>query len=112
MSHTFTVAQLQAALTSATPPIVLDVRRAATFERADELIADAVWRDPERVTGWSQSLDRARPVVVYCLHGHQVSQDCAQKLRDLGVEAAYLEGGIEAWIATGGKTAAKTGAST
>jgi rhodanese-related sulfurtransferase len=112
VSHTFTVAQLQAALTSATPPIVLDVRRAATFERANELIADAVWHDPERVANWSGGLDPARPVVVYCVHGHQVSQDCARKLRDLGLDAAYLEGGIEAWTSTGGKTAAKTGAST
>ncbi len=112
MSHTFTVAQLQAALASATPPLVLDVRRVATFERATELIVNAVWRDPELVTSWSEGLDQARPVVVYCVHGHQVSQDCARKLRDLGLEAAYLEGGIEAWTSTGGNTAAKTGGST
>jgi rhodanese-related sulfurtransferase len=112
MSHAFTVAQLQAALASARPPLVLDVRRAATFDRADELIADAVWRDPERVDDWADGLDQSRRVVVYCVHGHQVSQGCAQKLRDLGLEATYLEGGIEAWTSTGGQTTAKTGAST
>jgi rhodanese-related sulfurtransferase len=112
MSHTFTVAQLQAALASATPPLVLDVRRGATFEHADEIIIGAVWRDPERVDDWSGKLDRARPVAVYCVHGHQVSQDCSRRLRERGLEAAYLEGGIEAWVSTGGETSARTGAST
>jgi rhodanese-related sulfurtransferase len=112
MSRTITLAQLQAALASATPPLVLDVRRAATFERATELIVDAAWRDPEQVNDWSEGLDRARPVVVYCVHGHQVSQECSRYLRERGLEAAYLEGGIEAWVSTGGETNAKTGAPT
>ena len=112
MSHAHTVAQLQAALASATPPLVLDVRRAPTFEQADELIAGAVWRDPERIDEWSEGLDPARPVIVYCVHGHQVSQGCSRKLRELGLEATFLEGGIEAWTSTGGQTTAKTGAST
>jgi len=112
MSHGYTVAQLQAALASATAPLLLDVRRAPTFQQADDLIAGAVWRDPERIDEWSEGLNPARAVIVYCVHGHQVSQGCARKLRDLGLEAAFLEGGIEAWTATGGGTAAKTGAST
>jgi rhodanese-related sulfurtransferase len=110
MSHAFTVPQLQAAFTSATPPLVLDVRRAPTFHQADGLITGAVWRDPERIDEWFEGLDPARPVVVYCVHGHQVSQSCAQMLGDLGLEAAFLEGGIEAWISTGGQITAKTGA--
>ena len=112
MSHGYTAAELQAALASATPALVLDVRRTQTFQQADDLIAGAVWRDPERIDEWSGGLDPARPVIVYCVHGHQVSQGCARKLRNLGLEAAFLEGGIEAWISTGGKTTAKTGAST
>jgi len=112
MIHPFTVAELQVALASATAPLVLDVRRAPTFQQADELIAGAVWHDPERIDEWSEGLDRARRVVVYCVHGHQVSQGCAQKLRELGLKASFLEGGIEAWISTGGQTTAKTGAST
>ena len=112
MIHPFTVAELQAALASATPPLILDVRQAPTFQQADELIAGAVWHDPEHIDEWSEGLDRARRVVVYCVHGHQVSQGCAQKLRELGLNASFLEGGIEAWISTGGQTTAKTGAST
>jgi rhodanese-related sulfurtransferase len=110
MSHAYSVAQLQAALSSSTPPRVLDVRRASTFQQADELISGAVWRDPERIDEWFEGLDPARPVVVYCVHGHQVSQGCSQILGDLGIEAAFLEGGIGAWISAGGQTTAKTGA--
>jgi rhodanese-related sulfurtransferase len=112
MSHVYTVAQLQASLASANPPLVLDVRRASTFQQADKLIAGAVWRDPERIDEWFEGVDPARPVVVYCVHGHQVSQACSEMLRDLGLEAAFLEGGFEAWVSTGGRTTAKTGAST
>ena len=112
MSHACTVAQLEADLASAVPPLVLDVRRAATFQQADDIIAGALWRDPERVEEWSGSLDPARRIVVYCVHGHEVSQGCSRKLRDLGLEAAFLEGGIESWITNGGRTAARTGAPT
>ena len=111
MSHVWSIAELQAALASATPPVLLDVRRAATFQQADHIITGALWRDPERVEEWSGGLDPARPIVVYCVHGHQVSQGCSRTLRDLGLEAAFLEGGIEAWISNGGKTTVKTGAS-
>ena len=52
-------------------------------------------------------LFRSADVVVYCVHGHEVSQSAAKALG-----AAYLEGGIEAWRASGGELFGKpTGAS-
>ena len=33
----------------------------------------AVWRDPEHVDRWIVELNWNRPVVVYCVHGHEVS---------------------------------------
>jgi len=36
-------------------------------------------------------------VVVYCVHGHEVSQGVTRALRTAGVDAAYLEGGIAGW---------------
>jgi hypothetical protein len=36
-------------------------------------------------------------VVVYCVHGHEVSQGVTSALRTAGVDAAYLEGGIAGW---------------
>jgi hypothetical protein len=43
------------------------------------------------------ALPRARSVVVYCMHGHEVSQAVAKALGEHGIAARYLEGGIEAW---------------
>ena len=110
MSHSCTVSELQAALASSAAPQLLDVRRAPVFEQTHELIDGANWRDPAHVAEWSASLDGARPVVVYCVHGHEVSQGCASKLVELGFDAAFLEGGIEAWKQASGAMAAKTSA--
>jgi rhodanese-related sulfurtransferase len=77
--------------------LVLDVRRAAAFRESGEMIAGALRRDPEGVDEWARSLPRAASVVVYCVHGHEVSQGVAQALAARGVHARYLVGGIEAW---------------
>ena len=41
-------------------------------------------------------------MVVYCVHGHEVSQGVAKALEEQGLLASYLEGGVEAWKAQGG----------
>jgi superoxide dismutase, Fe-Mn family len=106
--HSITPGELQFALGSDTPPVLLDVRRAPVFEQAEALIEGAAWRDPAAVDDWGQALPmRDRTVVVYCVHGHQVSQGCASRLRALGRDARFLEGGIEAWQAAGGALAQK-----
>lgn len=109
MKNVYRPSELQAALASTSRPQLLDVRRAPVFEESRELIAGAIWRDPERVAEWSAELDSERPVVVYCVHGHQVSQGCASELARLGFDAAYLDGGIEGWKAAGGRMAGKSG---
>jgi rhodanese-related sulfurtransferase len=40
-------------------------------------------------------------MVVYCVHGHEVSQSAARTLRELGFKAQYLEGGIATWTEAG-----------
>ena len=109
MKNVYRPGELQAALDSTSRPQLLDVRRVPVFEESRELIAGAIWRDPERVAEWSGELDSERPVVVYCVHGHQVSQGCASRLSELGFDAAYLDGGIEGWKAAGGRMAGKSG---
>jgi len=81
------------------PFLILDVRRAGAFEAAPNLIAGAVWQDPERVEEWAASLPHSRPVVVYCVYGHEVGQSTTAILRSKGIDAKYLAGGIEAWKA-------------
>jgi hypothetical protein len=60
-------------------------------------------RDPAAVTSWEKELFPASTVVVYCVHGHDVSQGVAQQLRDTGIAARYLDGGLEeGWKQAGG----------
>ena len=40
-------------------------------------------------------------VVVYCVHGHEVSQGIAAALSEDGLDAGYLIGGIEGWSSLG-----------
>ena len=78
----------------------IDVRRKGAYEAAPEVIDGAVWRDPEKVDEWAGEL-AGTEVVVYCVYGHEVGQSTAARLRDAGVSARYLTGGIEDWKKSG-----------
>jgi hypothetical protein len=54
-------------------------------------------RDPEDVARWANDLAPGASVVVYCAHGGHVSQGVAAVLRERGLAARFLEGGIAAW---------------
>ena len=92
---------LYAKLGTAAWPLLIDVRRQARFEADDALIAGAVRRDPEAIDAWLHELPQGQRVVVYCVHGHEVSQNAAAALRAAGRNAAYLEGGIAEWTEQG-----------
>jgi rhodanese-related sulfurtransferase len=77
--------------------LLIDVRRRPAFQSAEETIAGALRREPETVAEWAATLPRARDIVVYCVHGHEVSQSVAKALSGQGLKARYLEGGIEHW---------------
>jgi rhodanese-related sulfurtransferase len=102
MDASISPAALQESLRSTHPPLVIDVRRQERFYEATSLIAGALRCDPLRVDALKKTLPRSADVVVYCVHGHEVSQDAA---RALG--ARYLEGGFEAWRESGGELAGK-----
>lgn len=87
--------------------LLIDVRRKAAFDSARTLLPGATWRDPAMVASWIGELPRGRPIVVYCVHGHEVSRSTALRLRIEGFDARFLEGGIEAWAADGRPLQAK-----
>jgi rhodanese-related sulfurtransferase len=101
---------LYARLGTASAPVLLDVRRDEAFSKDDGLIIGAFHRSPEEVEPWSKYLAPHHPVIAYCVHGHEVSQDVAARLHWAGVKAAYLEGGIAGWRAAGLPTRRKVGA--
>lgn len=92
---------LLAAVAGGHPPILLDVR--APAERAVSVIAGAV--DDER------AIAPGTNVVVYCTVGLR-SGESARALRERGINAVNLRGGILAWLAAGGSVVDSTGAPT
>jgi len=99
---------LRALIGRKTPPLIIDVRRNERWQDASDLIDGALRRDPAQIEHWKKTLPTGAEVVVYCVHGHEVSQNAAKALG-----AKFLEGGIEHWRTEGGELRAKPkGAST
>jgi rhodanese-related sulfurtransferase len=107
MDASISTAELRQSIQSAAPPLVIDVRKAPTYRAARDMIDGALRRAPDDAPRWVQTLPRAAGVVVYCVHGHEVSQGACRALNAAGVATHYLEGGIEAWREAGGALRAK-----
>ncbi|ETW96396.1 MAG: hypothetical protein ETSY1_26725, partial [Candidatus Entotheonella factor] len=86
------------------PPLVFDVRLADDYAEGRNRLPDAPWRDPQHVADWASELPPDTPIVVYCKYGGWVSQDTAEALRQHGLNARSLGGGISAWRAMGHPT--------
>ena len=80
---------------------LLDVRRANVRAQHGADIAGARWFDPAAWLDWKDSIGSARPVVLYCAKGHEISQGLTTTLRVLGVDARYLVCGMQGWLAEG-----------
>ncbi len=96
--------------------LLIDVRRSAAFAQSRQMLPGAIWRDPEMIADWSQDLDAGQEVVVYCVHGHEVSRNAARYLgaqgRKVGAQgrkARFLRGGFELWKNAGLPLADKPG---
>lgn len=104
MTSSISYSGLRSAIQDREPPLVIDVRRSPAFKAATELIRGALRRDPEAVSAWVKALPSASTAVVYCVHGHEVSQGVAKALNASGIKAYYLEDGIEeGWKARDGE---------
>lgn len=97
---------LRTALASGRPPLVIDVRRQSAFDGASDTLCGALRRDPDQVSEWAGELP-ASAAVVYCVHGYAVSQGATQALRDRGLDARFLDHGIEGWRQSGGSLQVK-----
>lgn len=82
-------------------PIVIDVRREPASAIDPEMLPGAMRCAPENVGGLATRLAHGSAIVSYCGHGREVSQGAAAELRRAGLDARYLEGGIEGWRAVG-----------
>jgi len=86
--------ELQQLIGRPQPPLLLDVRRPGHFAASERLLAGAMHCAPEDVPALARG-GPPREVVVYCVYGHNVSEDAVRTLRSAGWNARLLQGGIE-----------------
>jgi rhodanese-related sulfurtransferase len=101
------VSTLRSLIGTPRAPLAIDVRKPPAFDADPVMVAAALRRPHDAVGDWARDLPPGREVVVYCVHGHEVSQGAARALAEHGVPARYLEGGIEDWKAAGAPTVRK-----
>ncbi len=99
------VEELAAQLAKGEPVQVLDARPRHHISRTVDLMEGAMWRDPDRVEEWVGELSLDRPVAVYCAYGFHVGCTVTKALREHGLDARYIRGGVSAWYAAGGQRA-------
>ena len=80
--------------------VVIDVRKEPARRASMLTIPDARHRRPFAAENWWPEF-AGQSVVVFCVHGHEVSRAVANFLTDNGVDATILEGGFEAWREAG-----------
>ena len=104
MERTIAPTDLQALIARGAPIALLDVRRAEDRAKDPAAIPGATWHDPAALASWSPDLGPDREIVLYCVRGGSVSNSVLDALRAQGLDARYIEGGLEGWKAAGGAT--------
>ena len=82
---------------------IIDARPRHYTTKSSEIMAGAVWRDPERLGDWIGKLSKEKPVVTYCVYGFHIGCQTAIALREQGFDARYMTGCHYAWKAMGGQ---------
>ena len=82
---------------------LIDVRRSADCDASTETLPGVTWHDPEQLAQWAGALPADKPTILYCVRGGSVSNSVVDALQARGLNARFIEGGIEGWKAAGGK---------
>jgi Fe-Mn family superoxide dismutase len=96
------VEEVAAMLEAGTPVQIIDARPRHYTTKSQDIMAGAVWRDPERLDEWIGELSKTEPVVTYCVYGFHIGCETAITLRNAGFDARYMAGGHYAWKAIKG----------
>jgi superoxide dismutase, Fe-Mn family len=97
-----TTEEIKAMVDSGVLVQIIDTRPKHYSTRAQDMMAGAVWRDPERVDDWIGELSKTAPVVTFCVYGFHIGCETAATLRKAGFDARYMAGGHYAWKAIKG----------
>lgn len=104
MPHRISAQNLIALTGANQSPHVIDVRRHSVFAKSGKRIAGSVWRDHMKTSEWLPEFADGRQIVVYCAHGHNVSEIAAARIAHIGAPVAILDGGMDAYEEAGGVT--------
>lgn len=99
--QTMSVSELAQLLEQGQPLRLLDVRRAQAVTASGVQIPGARWMNPALWLDWKDAIAHDLPIVVYCVHGHEISQGLTATLQAMGANACHLEGGLSAWQTQG-----------
>jgi Fe-Mn family superoxide dismutase len=99
--HTVTTSAARAMLDADPNLIVIDARLAQDATTVPVRLRGARRAPPERVDEVAAALPSGAKVLVYCAWGFEIGGDCAAKLRQRGIDAVAVAGGIGAWRADG-----------
>jgi Fe-Mn family superoxide dismutase len=97
-----TAEEVAAMLQSGKRVQIIDNRPRHYVTKSSDIMAGAVWRDPERIEEWMGELSKSDPVITFCVYGFHIGCEAATKLRDAGFDASYMAGGHYAWKAMKG----------
>jgi rhodanese-related sulfurtransferase len=107
MPESITCEALYQQLGGSMTPTLIDVRREPAYNASTHILPGALRGSPEHINTWAAQLSRARTVVTYCVHGHEVSQQAATTLQGMGLNVYFLQGGFEHWMHAGLPTIAR-----
>jgi superoxide dismutase, Fe-Mn family len=81
--------------------VVIDARLADDAASVPVRLPRARRAPPNQVDAVAASLPKGAKAVVYCAWGFEIGGDCAAKLRERGIDAVAVAGGIGTWRADG-----------
>jgi Fe-Mn family superoxide dismutase len=99
--HTVDAQTARAMLDADRTLVVIDARLVDDATTVPVRLRGARRAPPDRVDEVAASLPKGTKALVYCAWGFEIGGDCAAKLRERGIDAVALAGGIGTWRANG-----------
>ncbi|TAJ83615.1 Fe-Mn family superoxide dismutase [Reyranella sp.] len=99
--HTVPTTAAQEMLEADPNLIVIDARLADDAASVPVRLRGARRAPPDKVDEIAASLPRGAKALVYCAWGFEIGGNCAAKLREHGIDAVTIAGGIGTWRADG-----------
>ncbi|MBX9945748.1 MAG: superoxide dismutase [Reyranella sp.] len=99
--HTVTTPDAQRMLEADPNLIVIDARLADDAASVPVRLRGARRAPPDKIDEVAASLPRGAKALVYCAWGFEIGGNAAAKLRERGIDAVAVAGGIGAWRADG-----------